>query len=325
MATALNALAEAASKITIADIVDPLSLSLPALMVLEMAFLAYAYRSLPAWSHAYKVPVLVAMLNFSLGAFIHIDVFFLAYRFFSKLPPFTVSVSVVGFLYGYVIWELGHFISHWSCHKVRLLWCIHSPHHAPTDMNLAVSGTNFFFQAPYMVFVKTAVCASLGVPMLLIVLISVVDGLWGGFIHVSDQAWHRGRIPALFGRIFMAPMHHRVHHATNPEYIDKNYCNLLPIWDRLFGTFQDEIESIPPRYGVTRPTQPGSLVDLYFGEIVFLVKDIAAASSLREAFLYILMPPGWQPRTQDHRKAKKSDVLADDPAGGLPISPVESK
>jgi len=205
-------------------------------------------------------------------------------------------MSVSGFLYGYLAWELGHFVAHWSCHKVRLLWCLHSTHHAPTHMNLAVANANFFYQAAYSIFVKTAVCSALGVTTEILVLIAVIDACWGGLIHVSEEAWRKGRLPSFLNKIILSPIHHRIHHGCNPEYIDKNYCNTLPLWDKVFGTFQDEIKGVPVRYGVTRGVKEGCFFDLYFGEFLLLGRDLVNADSAREVMLYLFMPPGWTPR-----------------------------
>jgi sterol desaturase/sphingolipid hydroxylase (fatty acid hydroxylase superfamily) len=282
---------------SLADVVSLIAPIFPVLFALEMVFLVYIYRgSFNVLSRAVKLPLLIYVAHWAVGTFLYIDVFLSTQRFFSQLALFHVPVTVAGFLYAYVIWELGHFISHWSCHKVRLLWCIHAPHHAPNHMNLAVTNANFMYQETYATFVRTAICSALGVPMPLLLLAIVVDTCWGSLIHVSEEAWRKGRLPGLLGRVILSPIHHRVHHACNPEYIDKNYCNTLPLWDKVFGTYQDEIEGVPPRYGITRTLKPGSFVDLYFGEIVLLLKDVAGARSFTNAVLYVVMPPGWKPK-----------------------------
>ncbi|OTP69867.1 Sterol desaturase [Caballeronia sordidicola] len=91
------------------------------------------------------------------------------------------------------------------------------------------------------------------------------------------------------------PVHHRIHHASNAEYLDKNYCNTFPIWDKLFGTLQQEIPGVQIKYGLNRDVRPGSFVDMYFGEIYLLAKDVRSAPTFKQKLLYVVMPPGWEP------------------------------
>lgn len=84
-----------------------------------------------------------------------------------------------------------------------------------------------------------------------------------------------------------------MHHARNPLYIDTNFCNLLNIWDRVFGTLQDQRPETLPEYGITRPWRVGNFWDFYFGELVALGRDVKQAPGLRNKFAYLVMPPGW--------------------------------
>jgi hypothetical protein len=103
-------------------------------------------------------------------------------------------------------------------------------------------------------------------------------------------------------KFILTPSHHRVHHAKNPLYMDTNFCNLLNIWDRVFGTLQTEEIDVPVEYGITRKINPNSFWDVYFGEIVHLVRDIKSAPGLKNKLAYIFMPPGWS-HTGDHKTA----------------------
>ena len=86
--------------------------------------------------------------------------------------------------------------------------------------------------------------------------------------------------------------------------MDTNFCNLLNVWDRVFGTFQQEQRDVPVRYGITRQLNANSFWDVYFGEIVYLFRDIKNAPGIKNKFLYIVMPPGWS-HTGDHHTAKR--------------------
>jgi hypothetical protein len=86
--------------------------------------------------------------------------------------------------------------------------------------------------------------------------------------------------------------------------MDTNFCNLLNIWDKVFGTYQKEEKAVPMEYGITREMKPNSFVDAYFGEIGALVKDVRRAPGLKNKLLYIVMPPGWS-HTGEHKTAGK--------------------
>jgi hypothetical protein len=169
-------------------------------------------------------------------------------------------------------------------------------------MNLTVSYAHFFLEGPYADVIRTSICILLGVNPPLLFFIMFIDGTWGGFIHVGENILKNGRLGFL-NRIILTPSHHRVHHAKNPLYMDTNFCNLLNIWDRVFGTFQPERNDVSVQYGITRKMNPNNFLDVYFGEIVYLVKDVIHAPGIKNKLLYIIMPPGWS-HTGEHKTAK---------------------
>jgi len=119
-----------------------------------------------------------------------------------------------------------------------------------------------------------------------------VDGTWGAFIHAGENLIKDGRLGFL-NKIILTPSHHRVHHARNPLYMDTNFCNLLNIWDRVFGTFQMEKKEIKIEYGITRKMNAQNFLDVYFGEIGALWHDVRHAPGIKNKALYLIMPPGW--------------------------------
>jgi len=131
--------------------------------------------------------------------------------------------------------------------------------------------------------------------------IMFIDGTWGTFIHAGENLIRDGRLGVL-NRLVLTPSHHRVHHSRNPLYIDTNFGNPLNVWDRVFGTWQDEHRETPPEYGITRAMKPGSFWDFYFGELVALSVDVKNAPGLRNKLAYIVMPPGWN-HTGQHKTA----------------------
>jgi sterol desaturase/sphingolipid hydroxylase (fatty acid hydroxylase superfamily) len=166
-------------------------------------------------------------------------------------------------------------------------------------MNLSVTYAHFFLEAPYADIVRTSICILLGVPPVMLGVIVFIDGFWGSFIHVGENIIRDARF-GFVGRLILTPSHHRVHHAKNPVYMDTNFCNLLNIWDRAFGTYQPEDRAMPIEYGITRQMKRHSFLDAYFGEIIALGKDVAKAPGIKNKVLYIFMPPGWS-HTGDHK------------------------
>ncbi len=272
---------------------------IPLLLLLEL-ILGFVYKKPQA--KVYKVNFLIYIFNRFVGRFIAIAMVTLCIGFFQKYALFEANLTWYWLIYGYIVWEFGHFLYHYWGHKVRLFWCLHSTHHAPEDMNLSVTHAHFFLEAPYADVIRTTVCILFGVQPELLFLIMFIDGTYGAFIHVGENLIKDGRLGFL-NKIILTPSHHRVHHARNPLYMDTNFCNLLNIWDKVFGTFQDEDSNVKIEYGITRKMDSGSFLDVYFGEIVALAKDVYSAPGIKNKLLYLVMPPGWS-HTGEHNTAR---------------------
>ena len=280
----------------IAALVYPI---IPLLLLLEL-ILGYVHKN--PQTKVYKVNFLIYIFNRFVGRFIAIAMIAYIIGWLQPIAPFQTSMTWYWLIYGYIVWEFGHFLYHYWGHKVRLFWCLHSTHHAPEDMNLMVNHAHFFLEAPYADAIRTTVCILLGVQPEMLFVIMFIDGTWGAFIHVGENLMKDGRLGFL-NKIILTPSHHRVHHARNPLYMDTNFCNLLNIWDKVFKTYQEEDHGVPVEYGITREMDSGSFMDVYFGEIVALVKDVANAPGFMNKIKYIFMPPGWN-HSGEHQTAK---------------------
>ncbi len=286
------------SLLTYAGFTGAIGPLLPVLLVIEL-IRALIHKNFSA--REYKLIFLTYVLNRVLSAYISIAALTFSIAVFQPLALFQATLTWYWFIYGYIVWELGHFGYHYCAHKVRLLWCLHSTHHSPESMNIFVSHAHHFLEAPYADIMRTTVCMLLGVSPPLMFMIMFIDGTWGIVIHAGEHLMRDARFGAL-QRMILTPSHHRVHHSRNPLYIDTNFCNLLNIWDRVFGTLQHEHMDIPPEYGITRPMKPGSFIDFYFGELIALLVDVKQAPGLRNKLAYIVMPPGWS-HTGQHKTA----------------------
>lgn len=280
----------------VASLIYPI---IPLLLLLEfVAGLIYKKPQIKV----YKVNFLIYIFNRFVGRFIAIAMVAFSIGFFQPYALLKTTPTWYWFVYAYVVWELAHFVYHYLGHKVRIFWCLHSTHHAPEDMNLSVTHAHFFLEAPYADIIRTTICILLGVPPEVLFAVMFIDGTYGAFIHVGENLIKDARFGFL-NKIMLTPSHHRVHHARNPLYMDTNFCNLLNIWDRVFGTYQEEQKSIQIEYGITREMDSGNFIDVYFGEIIALAKDVARAPGLMNKLRYLVMPPGWS-HTGEHKTAK---------------------
>ncbi len=271
---------------------------IPLLLVFEF-MLGILYKKPD--TKVYKVNFLIYVFNRFVGRFISFGMVVFCIGLFQRYAPFQTTLTWYWFIYGYIVWEFGHFIYHYLGHKVRLFWCLHSTHHAPENMNLSVTHAHFFLEAPYADTIRTTVCILLGVQPELLFIIMFIDGTYGAFIHIGENVIKDARFGVL-NKVMLTPSHHRVHHARNPLYVDTNFCNLLNVWDRVFGTYQEEDRDVAVDYGINRKMDSGSFLDVYFGEIVALGRDVFHAPGFVNKLLYLIMPPGWH-HSGHHRTA----------------------
>jgi sterol desaturase/sphingolipid hydroxylase (fatty acid hydroxylase superfamily) len=247
----------------------------------------------------YKSNFLAKVFNEYLSKVIVIFVYALWMPYFQKFALFTVGNEWYWWIYAYLIWELSYWVWHFAAHRIRLFWCLHSPHHAPSEMNLTVAWVHFFAEGYYTAFIQLPILMLLGVQPAMVLIILVIDGTWGTFIHAGERSFKNGRF-GILQHLLITPSHHRVHHAKNPLYIDTNFCVLLPFWDWLFGTLQPQRKEVKIEYGITRELDVTDFIDFYFGEFILLYKDVRKARGLKNKLLYIFMPPGWSPENREH-------------------------
>lgn len=271
---------------------------LPVILVLEL-IRGLLYKKLTVVN--YKIPFFSYLLNSVLGRYLSLGMTMVCIGLLERYALINISFTWYWLIYGYIIWEFAHFVYHYLAHKVRLFWCLHSTHHAPESMNLSISFAHFFLEAPYADIIRTSICILAGVPPPMLFVIMFIDGTWGSFIHIGETILPDARL-GFVGKLILTPSHHRVHHAKNIEYMDTNFCNLLNIWDKVFQTYHPENIQVPIQYGITRELQQNSFLDAYFGEFIFLIKDVYQAPGLKNKILYLFMPPGWS-HNGDHKTA----------------------
>tara|TARA_B100000497_G_scaffold125875_1_gene163318 strand:+ start:896 stop:1732 length:837 start_codon:yes stop_codon:yes gene_type:complete len=193
----------------------------------------------------------------------------------------------VVFVLSFFIIDFTFYWYHRASHRVRFLWAIHMNHHSSEEMNFLVAFRqawfNPFSKIPFFMFLPL---------FLLDPTITVVAGAIATLIGVLGHTQIVDKL-GLLEYIFNTPSHHRVHHGSNPEYIDKNYGNLFIIWDKIFGTFEPEVA--PVIYGIKDNVNTYNPVKITFRDWLSLAKDIKNSHSIKEALSYIVSPPDWKP------------------------------
>ncbi len=179
---------------------------------------------------------------------------------------------------------------HRMSHRVNILWNRHVIHHSSEEYNLSCALRQSISDNIKFFSILLIPAAVMGIPPALFAIISPV--------HLFLQFWYHTRLIDKMGileNILVTPSHHRVHHAINPEYLDKNYSQIFIIWDKLFGTFQPEEKSNPPVYGILRPAKTWNPVLINFKHLWQLTIDAYRANSYWDKIRIWFMPTGWRP------------------------------
>lgn len=183
-----------------------------------------------------------------------------------------------------------YWLHRWD-HEIRFFWAVHVTHHSSEHLNFTVGFRSSVFQPLYR-FIYFIPLALLGFRPLDILLIYSATQIWGIFVHtqlIDKMGW--------LEYILVTPSHHRVHHASNAKYLDRNMGMFLIIWDQLFGTFQPELpagEYEPLRFGLTKPLEDPGPVRVVFHEWQAIGKDLNRPDiGWKERWRYLFGPPGW--------------------------------
>ena len=214
----------------------------------------------------------------------------------SHLALFHQEATVLTYGIAFVIIDFYGYWTHRWAHQINLFWNKHAIHHSSEEFNLSCALrqpiSNFLNLFSFLLLPA----ALLGVPKEIITIILP--------IHLFLQFWYHTRYINKLGfleYILVTPSHHRVHHAINPEYIDKNHSQIFIIWDKLFGTFQAELETVPPVYGITRPAQTWNPIKINFQHLWLLITDAYRTDNWKDKFTIWFRPTGWRPKGFDEK------------------------
>ena len=241
----------------------------------------YDRRDALASIAAGAVSVITMSLWKVLGLFAYAAIF--AYVAPWQLPAdqwWTWAIAILGL-------DFLFYWTHRTAHRVRLVWATHQAHHSSEYFNFATALRQKWNNSHELLF--WAPLPLLGVPPAMVFLAFSVSLVYQFFVHTERvrTMWRPVEI------VMNTPSHHRVHHGSDPEYLDRNYGGILIVWDRLFGSFQAEVQR--PTYGLTKPVGTHNLWRLQTHEYAAIARDVRSAPTLRQKLGYVFGPPGWRP------------------------------
>ena len=215
---------------------------------------------------------------------ITLGVFFLLYKYRFFTLPFTWWVWLLLIFADDFVYYWKHRISH----ENRLFWASHVVHHSSKAYNLSVA-LRKTWTGDFYTFIFWMPLILLGFHPLMVVTQMTISFMYQYWIHTETI----DKMPKWFEAIFNTPSHHRVHHATNPQYLDRNHAGVFIIWDKLFGTFEPEVEK--PVYGLVKNIETYNLVKVEFLEWWNMFKDVfSSRTTLVNRLRYLMKPPGWK-------------------------------
>jgi sterol desaturase/sphingolipid hydroxylase (fatty acid hydroxylase superfamily) len=188
----------------------------------------------------------------------------------------------------FVLDDFAYYVFHRTAHRVRWFWASHVNHHSSQHYNLSTAlrqtwtgfiAGSFAFRLPLML---------IGFHPAMVAFVGGLNLIYQFWIHTEAI----DRFPRWFEAVMNTPSHHRVHHATNPRYLDANYAGVFIVWDRMFGSFTPEVDDEPIRYGIVKQLGTFNLLWSVFHEWIGIAKDLWAAP-FKAKFGYLFGPPGW--------------------------------
>ncbi|WP_421807816.1 sterol desaturase family protein [Flagellimonas sp.] len=220
------------------------------------------------------------------------------------LALIEIKATWLVWVVAFIALDFAGYWNHRLSHHINLFWNQHVIHHSSEEFNLACALRQPISNLLGYYALLLIPAALLGVPNQVIAILAP--------IHLFAQFWYHTQYIGKMGileYVIVTPSQHRVHHAINPEYIDKNLGQIFCIWDRMFGTFQEELDDVPPQYGVLKPANTWNPIIINFQHIWRLLQDAWRTRSYWDKLRIWFMPTGWRP--QDVKDKYPVEVIQD--------------
>ena len=276
-----------------------LLIALPSFMVLILIEILYGYRKKNLnYNLMDTISSLSAGATNIIKSLLGIGFAIISYPYIvAAIALVQLEESMGLYLIAFVCIDLASYWNHRLNHSINIFWNRHVVHHSSEEFNLAcalrqsISNNIIGFGALFLI-----PAALFGVPSKIIILLAP--------LHLFAQFWYHTQHIGKLGwleYVFVTPSQHRVHHAINEEYVDKNLSAIFCVWDRIFGTFQEELDAVPCIYGSLKPVQTWNPIVINFQHNWGLAKDAWHAKNWVDKFKLWFMPTGWRPEDVSNR------------------------
>ncbi|ODU19710.1 MAG: C-5 sterol desaturase [Sphingomonas sp. SCN 67-18] len=269
---------------------DPVDFAVPAFIALVLVEMIVArFRDPRRYEPRDTLTSLMLGFGSSIAGVLSLGAVVAAAYWVSRFAVFDIGFTWWAWPLCFLLDDLAYYAFHRSAHRVRWFWASHVIHHSSQHYNLSTAlrqtwtgfiSLSFAFRLPLFL---------IGFPPEMVFFCGGLNLIYQFWIHTEVI----GRCPAWFEAVMNTPSHHRVHHATNPRYLDRNYAGVFIIWDRMFGSFEPERDDDRPRYGIVKNLGSFNLLWAAFHEWVGIARDLWRAPGVRARLGYMFGPPGW--------------------------------
>ena len=224
-------------------------------------------------------------IEYILGVLLLFKLYFWVYQYMSigHLP-----INIITIISCVLLADLAYYWDHRVMHRIGIGWATHTVHHSSPHFNMSVAYRFGPLDAIFPIFFSLPI-VMLGFNPWLLLAVEVFVQTFQAILHTEVI----GKLPKPIEYIFNTPSHHRVHHGSNAQYLDKNYAGIFIIWDRMLGTFAAEEEKVV--YGVTEPIESVNPLVVFFHGFTRLYHQIKSAKGTKNKLKFLLKPPGWTP------------------------------
>lgn len=226
------------------------------------------------------------LIEYVLGAVLIYKLYFYVYEYMS-LPHLPLNIVTV--VCCILLADFAYYWDHRVMHRIGIGWATHTVHHSSPHFNMSVAYRFGPLDAVFPIAFSLPI-VMLGFNPWMLLFVELFVQTFQAILHTEVIK----KLPRPIEYIFNTPSHHRVHHASNPQYLDKNYAGILIIWDRMLGTFAEEKEQVV--YGITEPLNSINPLKVFFHGFTRLYGQMKSAKGLKNKLNYLIKPPGWAPK-----------------------------
>lgn len=235
-----------------------------------------------------------------------LSITFISYEWIvSKIAIYHIENTILTYIIAFIVIDFYGYWTHRLAHQVNFFWNKHAIHHSSEEFNLACALRQTVSSFINLFTFLLIPAALIGVPAQVIAITLP--------IQLFLQFWYHTKHIKKLGfveHILVTPSHHRVHHAINPQYLDKNHSQIFIFWDKWFGTFQEELDEVPPVFGITRPAGTWNPIKINYQHLGLLITDAWRADKWKDKLTIWFKPTGWRPENFEEKYpvAKITDV-----------------